>query len=168
MLTFLCHHKVGTDSTDHGNYLVLSDGSKRWVLLSLNTVSEGLLNIVLLDSERQTAGPEWRKAHLVKGGNSYTYTRVTDVGFAADVKGVILLQEHRHGAHFPFSGHWVRNWIYHRVRRQTYGYLPSWTALLQLLSRYSFPIPLTVGGWVGPSGWLHIPRWHTCSHPSQY
>jgi len=112
--------------------LVLSAGSKRWVL-SLNTVSEGLSNIVLLDSERQTAGPEWRKAHLVKGGDSYTYTRITDVGFAADVKGVILLQEWRRRGRLPFWGHRSR----HRDRnacpvlRRTYGCLPvAWPVLI--------------------------------------
>ena len=34
------------------------------------------------------------------------------------------------------------------MRRQTYGYLPSHRALI--LSRYSYSIPLRVGGWVGP------------------
>jgi len=37
---------------------------------------------------------------------------------------------------------------------QIYGYLPGRRALP--LDCYSFPVPLTVGGWVGLSGWLRI------------
>jgi len=42
------------------------------------------------------------------------------------------------------------------MRRQTYGYLPSCTALPLLISQYSLPVPLKAGGWVGLSGWQHI------------
>jgi len=42
--------------------------------------------------------------------------------------------ELRQSAHLPFPGHWARRWVYHwvcdacPVRRQTYGYLPSYRA----------------------------------------
>jgi len=65
------------------------------------------------------------------------------------------------GCSSPFLRSWSRNkWICHTVydawsvRRQTYGYLPNRTALLLLLGRYSFPVPMRVGGWVGGPEWL--------------
>jgi len=39
------------------------------------------------------------------------------------------------------------------VWRQTCGYLSGRRALPH--DRYSFPVPLRIGGWVGLSGWLH-------------
>jgi len=54
------------------------------------------------------------------------------------------------------------------VRSQTYGYLPSQRALPLPLVRYSFSIPLWIGGWESLNGWLHtktVYRW-TVTHPS--
>jgi len=42
-----------------------------------------------------------------------------------------------------------------RVRHQTHGYLPSRRVLSLLFARHSFRVALRIGGWVGPSGWLH-------------
>jgi len=66
---------------------------------------------------------------------------------------------------------------YHRVCGAAHGRCqvrPTVTFLVaeQLLycfrGRYSFPNPLRVGGWVGPSGWSHAKTIHlpTVTHPS--
>ena len=55
-------------------------------------------------------------------------------------------------------------------RRQTFGYLPSqWVGVLPLsLGRYSVPVLLRIGGWVGVIG-LHTKTiYPTNGHPSQF
>jgi len=81
----------------------------------------------------------------------------------AKVKGAVLLQQRRgegcsslsEAMEPPLVGGYTSLWDAWPVRRQTYGYLPGRTALSLHLSRYSFPIPQRVGGWVGRNGWSH-------------
>jgi len=53
-------------------------------------------------------------------------------------------------AHFPFRDHWA-----HSLRCMA-GMIPDLRLHSTATGPYSFPIPSGVGGWVGPSDWLHI------------